>query len=209
MSDKLIIHDKCGLPVELCECPGARVTYDFNKDMFYDHAGGPMKKNLTIFAIMGWVYILLEFHMRMFRRELVGFQGLSTMSLAGWTTAWMFFIGGTSGWVIGYFNEFKVFGRTHKRILPVWVQSLFGMSAVFIIELSSGAFFNLTLGLNLWSYEGWPLNIKGQISLVYAPLWFLLCPFAIWLDDLLRFILFDEDKPLSILGVYKQLFTGK
>lgn len=34
----LIIHDKCGLPVELCECPDAPVVYDSEKDIFVDRS---------------------------------------------------------------------------------------------------------------------------------------------------------------------------
>ena len=29
-----IIHNKCGLPVELCTCPDADVKYDWEKDIF-------------------------------------------------------------------------------------------------------------------------------------------------------------------------------
>lgn len=36
MSDELIIHTPCGLPVELCTCPNARVVYDWEKDAFVD-----------------------------------------------------------------------------------------------------------------------------------------------------------------------------
>ena len=32
--DNLIVHDKCGLPVELCECPDAPVKYNWDTDMF-------------------------------------------------------------------------------------------------------------------------------------------------------------------------------
>ncbi len=35
-SDKMIIHDKCGLPVELCECPDAPVKYNSKTDKFDD-----------------------------------------------------------------------------------------------------------------------------------------------------------------------------
>jgi len=31
-----IIHDKCGLPVELCTCPDAPVYYDWEKGVFVD-----------------------------------------------------------------------------------------------------------------------------------------------------------------------------
>jgi hypothetical protein len=35
-TDFLIIHDGCGLPVELCECPDAEVRYDPVMDMFVE-----------------------------------------------------------------------------------------------------------------------------------------------------------------------------
>lgn len=34
--DKIIIHNTCGLPVELCDCPDAPVKYDFESDIFKD-----------------------------------------------------------------------------------------------------------------------------------------------------------------------------
>ena len=37
--DKLIIHNDCGLPVELCECPNASVVYDWELDKFVDARG--------------------------------------------------------------------------------------------------------------------------------------------------------------------------
>jgi len=33
---ELIIHNKCGLPVELCICPDAPVTYDWENDIFIE-----------------------------------------------------------------------------------------------------------------------------------------------------------------------------
>ena len=35
-NDKLIIHDKCGLPVELCVCPDVPVKYDRSIDRFVE-----------------------------------------------------------------------------------------------------------------------------------------------------------------------------
>ena len=32
--DVLIVHNKCGLPVELCDCPDAEVRYDYDNDKF-------------------------------------------------------------------------------------------------------------------------------------------------------------------------------
>ena len=38
--EELIIHNICGLPVELCECPDVEVKYDWDKDVFIDKKGG-------------------------------------------------------------------------------------------------------------------------------------------------------------------------
>lgn len=153
---------------------------------------------------MGLVYLDLELFMRAMRGDLLraGFQDVKWLSLAGWTTLWMFVIGGVSGVVIGSLNELN-------KSLPMWLQCLIGMIVVFDIELMTGLVCNVWLKLNLWSYEGWVLNIYGQITLVYAPLWFLLTPFVIWLDDVLRFYIYDEDKPDTLFSCYKKLFTGK
>ena len=32
----LIIHEACGLPVELCECPGAQIIYNWEADEFVE-----------------------------------------------------------------------------------------------------------------------------------------------------------------------------
>lgn len=38
--ESLIIHNNCGLPVELCECADAQVKYDFKTDMFEESNSG-------------------------------------------------------------------------------------------------------------------------------------------------------------------------
>ena len=38
--ESLIIHNNCGLPVELCECVGAQVKYNFETDMFEESTSG-------------------------------------------------------------------------------------------------------------------------------------------------------------------------
>lgn len=163
------------------------------------------KKALLLLSVMGVIYLNLEIFMRAIRGDLlkVGFHGVSWFSFAGWTTLWMFPIGGLCGLFIGALNEIK------GKKLPMWLQSLIGMIGVFTIEFITGLFFNVFLGLNLWTYENWPLNIMGQITLLYIPLWYLLVPFVVWVDDLSRYLLFKEEKPLSLIGYYKKLFSGK
>jgi uncharacterized membrane protein len=113
-----------------------------------------------------------------------------------------FFIGGFSGLLIGQLNE-------GKKKLPVWIMCLIGTTGVFVIEFFTGLVCNVWLDLNIWSYEGWPLNVMEQISLLYAPLWFFLTPFVIWLDDAIRYFLFDEEKPCSLMSYYVKIFKGQ
>lgn len=170
-----------------------------------------VKKAVALLFVMGVIYLDLEIFMRAARGDLLkaGFHNVSWFSFAGWTTLWMFFIGGFCGLFIGALNEPYIKKIFRGKKLPMWLQSLIGMVGVFLIEFSSGMFFNVLLNLNLWTYENWPFNIKGQITLLYIPLWFLLVPFVVWIDDLSRYLLFKEEKPLTLIGYYKKLFTGK
>ncbi len=34
--EDLLIHEKCGLPVEVCDCPDSPVFYDWENDVFVD-----------------------------------------------------------------------------------------------------------------------------------------------------------------------------
>jgi len=159
-----------------------------------------IKKNTVLFLIFGSIYLNLEVFMRMFRSELVGVRGLTHASLAGWTSVWMLPIGGSCFFIIGYLNE--------KWKMPLWLQTLLGTITVFSIEMVTGLFFNVWLELNLWGYHDWPLNIMGQITLVYVPVWALLCPVGIWLDDLIRNMYRNSDYQVSLASIYKDLFTG-
>lgn len=41
--NNLIIHNKCGLPVELCECTDSEVFYDSEEDVFVERKSPPIK----------------------------------------------------------------------------------------------------------------------------------------------------------------------
>jgi uncharacterized membrane protein len=93
--------------------------------------------------------------------------------------------------------------------MKVWLQCLIGTAVIFVLELLTGLLFNVCLKWCLWDYSAWPVNIYGQITLLYLPLWYLVCPAAIWLDDLLRLGLGQMAPDDGLLFVYKDLFTGK
>lgn len=164
------------------------------------------KKSMVLLLVMGLIYLDLEIFMRAMRGDLLkaGFHDVKWISLAGWTSLWMFLIGGLCGLFIGSLNEV-----VKKAAIPLWLQSLLGMLGIFLIEFSTGLIFNVQFNLNLWTYHGWPLNIMGQVTLLYIPLWFLLVPFVVWLDDIARYLLFKEEKPGTLLTFYKKLFKGK
>lgn len=39
--DQMIVHTPCGLPIELCECPDAKLRYDSELDAFVENEGLP------------------------------------------------------------------------------------------------------------------------------------------------------------------------
>ena len=50
-----------------------------------------------------------------------------------------------------------------------------GSGIITAYEFTVGCLVNLKLGWNVWDYSGLPLNLAGQICLLFSFLWFLLC----------------------------------
>lgn len=118
-------------------------------------------KDLIIYFIFGISYYLLE----------IIWRGHSH-----WT---MIILGGICGLLIGLINEI-----TPK--MKVWYQMLLGSVIVTVLEFVTGCILNLWLGLGIWNYSNLPLNIHGQVCLIFSFLWFLLSYIVIWLDDFIR-----------------------
>jgi len=95
-------------------------------------------------------------------------------SLQGHTTIWDFVDG--VGMTAGLRLVVRAF---QKPILHGWfARGLFVMFLIYVLEFFGGLFFNKLLGMNLWDYSqyqfhGIPLHLMGQITIVYAPFWFL------------------------------------
>lgn len=141
-----------------------------------------MKRFFILGFIMGMVYLALEGFWR------------------GWTNISMLFVGGLCGAAVGLLNEYPEYVD-----LRVWQQTLLAWPLVLIIEFVSGLVLNVWLGLQIWDYSGMPGSLYGQVSLPYALLWLPLIPFGIWLDDWLRWKLFDEEKPPNLDSIYRDL----
>jgi len=126
---------------------------------------------LVLWVIGGLLYVLCE----------LVFRGRSH-----WT---MFLVGGLCFWLIGLINEVIPWD------MPIWQQCIIGALIITAVEFAAGCVINIWLGWQVWDYSGLPFNILGQICLPFTVLWSLLAAAGIILDDYLRFLLFDEEKP--------------
>lgn len=105
-----------------------------------------------------------------------------------WT---MIFLGGVCFICIGLLNEFLSWDT------PLWKQMLLGMCIILILEFITGCIVNLWLKMDVWDYSNLPscLHLLGQVCLPFAIVWFFISGIAIVLDDYVRYIFFDEEKP--------------
>ena len=134
-------------------------------------------RQLVLFLIGGAVYLLIELLWR------------------GYTSPFMFIIGGICFCVIGASNE------EHREGLSVWLQTVFSTLYVVLIEFISGLILNVWWGLNLWDYSNMPGNFLGQICPQFTAAWLVLAFVGIFLDDWLRHILFKEPWPKYNWGI--------
>ena len=102
-----------------------------------------------------------------------------------WT---MIIVGGLSFIFCGAINEIV-------EDMCLWKQMTISTIGITLLEFISGLILNVWLGLGIWNYSKMPLNIMGQICVPFMALWFVLSFLAILMDDLLRFLFFDEEIP--------------
>jgi len=134
-----------------------------------------MKKHLVkLFSLLLWggfIYYIIELMWR------------------GHSHPSMFLVGGLCFVLIGGINNYLPWS------LGIVQQSLIGAVIITAVELIAGLIVNVWLGLDVWDYSNLPLNFMGQISLLFFVLWIPLATVAIFIDDWLRYKLFDEEKP--------------
>ena len=128
-------------------------------------------KYFTLFIIVGISYYFIE----------IIYRGYSHFS--------MIIVGGICFVLIGAINEFS------NKEVPLLLQMILAVLIVDTIELISGIIINKVLLLNVWDYSNLRFNLLGQISLRSSIAWFFLSLLAIYMDDLLRYLLFSEQIP--------------
>jgi len=161
-----------------------------------------MKKYLAVGFIFGFFYLAFEVLWTALSGSGAAMTGLPYASLIGKSSLYMFPLGFLTGIILGMFNE----NSSVRKNCNVFLQSLLGAVIITAFELISGLILNVWLGFNIWSYTVIPFNFLGQICLFASIMWFLLNPFIYWLDDMIRYFLFDEGHYYEIKDVYKDLF---
>ncbi len=79
---------------------------------------------------------------------------------------------------------FIIFALIDQKLhgVNILYKCVLGSITVTLIELVFGSVFNLMLGMRVWDYSNIPLNLFGQICLLFSVLWgflsFIAIPFA-------------------------------
>lgn len=118
-------------------------------------------KEFIIFIIFGLMYVTIELLYR------------------GHTHYSMFVVGGICGVFIGLIND-------NTPDMPLLPQCVLGAVIITVIELLTGLFLNVYLGLNVWDYSNQPFNFMGQICPQFCIIWCVLSILVIRIDDWLK-----------------------
>lgn len=68
---------------------------------------------------------------------------------------------------------YKLYGRFPQLSMPE--RCVLGSLVITSLEFAVGCVVNLGFGLGVWDYSRMPMNILGQVCLLYSVLWGLLC----------------------------------
>ena len=107
----------------------------------------------------------------------------------GYTHWTMGVLGGICFICLGLINELLSWET------PLVLQMFIGSIIITILEFITGCIVNLWLGWNVWDYSNLPLNLLGQICLPFSILWYFISAIGIVIDDYIRYICFDEERP--------------
>lgn len=106
-------------------------------------------KELYIFAFGGGAYYILELLFR-------GYSHYSMFCVGGLCVLFLYKIN-------GWFAD-----------IPLVLRALIGAVTISLTEFISGCILNIWLDMNIWNYSAQPLNIFGQVCLLFTFFWFIL-----------------------------------
>ena len=130
-----------------------------------------IKKQFLLFFIGFVLYMLIEILFR------------------GYTYYTMGFAGGLAFILIGLINEILSWD------LFVEIQMIISSIIVTLIELISGTILLDVFGMRMWDYSDQLFNYRGFICPLFSIAWLFLGLAAILLDDYIRYVKFNEEKP--------------
>jgi len=146
-----------------------------------------MVRNFKLIGIIGATYGAIEV-------VFTAIEGLvlnGSWGLAGTSSIWMMLVGGFSGWLIGALNDTESPVGSFFGKLPVVITWVAFSVLVTTLEFIAGTILT-SFGYRLWDYSNLPLNINGQVCLLFSIFWVFLAPVAIRYDDILRSIKFAK-----------------
>lgn len=127
-------------------------------------------KYLFLFLVGGFTYFYIE----------ILFRGYSHFS--------MIICGGLAFILCGAINQLM-----HFRISLI-SQMILSTIIITGLEFVTGYLVNMRLHWNVWDYSGMPYNLYGQICVAYSAIWLVLSLVCIFVDDLIRWKIFDEER---------------
>ncbi len=127
-------------------------------------------KYLFLFLIGGFSYFYIE----------ILFRGHSHFS--------MIICGGLAFICCGMLNQ------VIPRKLSFITQLALSCLIITILEFVTGYIVNIQLGWAVWDYSDLPYNLYGQICPAFSLIWLILSSICIFVDDLIRWKIFDEEK---------------
>lgn len=106
----------------------------------------------------------------------------------GYTHWTMGVLGGIILILIGLIDE------VGRGDIPLLWQAPIGSIIITLLEYYAGWILNIKLNLDIWDYSDLPFNVDGQVCLPFSLLWMLLSVVAVWLDNFIRWKLFNEPR---------------
>lgn len=115
---------------------------------------------LVRFLLFAWLGLLIEVHF-----TALGSLTGGDWNLRGHTSPWMMLDYGLLGILL-----MPIARPLIARGVPLVLRAMVYMLGIFAVEYVSGMIFT-ACGLRIWNYSHLPYNLHGQITLLYAPLW--------------------------------------
>lgn len=173
-------------------------------------------RSLILSALMGIIFVFGETMIRIFLspNSVMGDlpmymynTNMSFWTLTGYSSIWMFLSAIFFCSVLGGLNNKDKKNPWMK--IPYGLQVFIGGIFAIAWEFTFGVIMNLGLGLAIWNYDMFHFSILGQMALEPAIMWLCLIPIIFFVDDLLRYYIWEEQRPDKFITYFTDVFKFK